>query len=305
MNLNANAFRRALLILVFVILALGSAAAAQEPPKGHATKTREEFDAYSEFTKAATDQNKIELGTKFLAEFKESELRPAIYRELIYALARAGQHDEAFRFADAGIQEDPTNLTLLMHMAYDASDLALRSNKAFIAKGKEFGEQAVTALRGGTRPSEYTEKMWADQKGMRTAVVYRSLGILESESGGRGKAIEYFQSALKDDKTDALTYFLLARQQVQVYEEARTPALNEKRAARKKELIEEVKKLGNEALQSYARAYVLSVGKPEKASFHQGVDTEFRKIYGLMHSGSMEGIDAVIAAAKSENGQSQ
>lgn len=300
MNFRTTAVPRVLLCSLFAMLSFASLASAQEAPKGPATKSKEEFDAYSQMTQAATDQMRIELGQKFLADFKESELRPVVYREVIFALARADKHDEAFQAADAGFKEDPTNLTLLMHMAYDASDQALRGNKSFIAGGKTFGERALAALTTGARPNEYTAETWAAQKPMRIAVVYRSLGVLESESAGRDKAIEYFHLALKEDQTDGLTNFLLARQQLQVYEEARAKALSEKRPARKKELVDEVKKIGDEALRSYARASVLSAAKPEMAGFHEGVDTEFKKVFGLMHSGSMEGIDAIIEAAKAE-----
>lgn len=294
---------RAALVVTILLAFLVAASFAQDAQRAPGTKSAEEFEAYSAFSKATADADKIDLGTKFLAEFKDSELRPVIYRELVYVLARTGKHEEVMQLAEAGTKEDPSNITLLMHAAYDASDQALRGNKVFVAKGKELGERAIAALTSGARPAEYTEETWTAQKAMRTAGVQRALGILESESDGHAKAVEYFKASVASDKSDALTHFLLAREQVKDYEDARSHALAEKNPARKKDRIEEVRKIGNEALNSYARSYVLSAAKPELAGFHQSIDTEFRKIFGLIHSGSMAGIDAMIAAAKTEMGQ--
>ena len=338
-----------------LILALAIPAVSQQP----AAKTQVEYEAYNAFYQERNPQRKAELGEKFLADQKDSELRPGAYPMLAGAyenaqnwakvLEVAGRFEQELpnadlrakgsiylralnaaqnvnnfpklvEYGDKILALDPTNLNaqlVLSSMLPERLPQDEAGKNAALAKALDLVTKArtqVEAMFKQPKPAEFTQAVWDQQKTLLEGQVYSTIGIIHLHKLEYNESVSMYERVVQLNAKDALGQYRLglgynaqATAATRMLEDA-VKKENEAKAARAEQALvdelvaareavqQDVVQKRDKAMTSFARAVAIGgdVAQPARQ--------QLERLYRAKNNDSVDGLEAFIAARKSELG---
>lgn len=251
-----------------------TAAVSAKPEIGQAG-SQAELDEFNKMRTEADAAVKSRLIDDFLKKYPESGLVAHAHQEAAYLAQQANDIDKMAQHGEKSlsIMTDNYSLITLLANAYAERNL--------VDKAEEKAERAIEVLAEAQKPTHVTEDQWTKGKNMMMATNFSTLGYVHvrraaSKEGAEKrqhaeKAIAPFKKALEFAKTDDISLWRLGI--AYVY-------LNDY----------------NNAESNLAKAVAVNgVASANARSL-------LEDIYKQSHKNSLEGLDQVIAKAKSELG---
>jgi tetratricopeptide (TPR) repeat protein len=185
----------------------------QTAPKGPQPKTKEEFDAYTAAANEPDPAKSEEAVKAFEAKFPQSELKAALYQQLMAKYQRANNAEKTLEAGRKALQLQPDSpialITVASVIAERTRDTDLDAQEKF-AEGKRDAERAIQLIdtRAWTPPAQVSPQ----QLDMVKSMAYVAIGAMELNRKNAAAAEQALRRAVELNtlQPDAVTYLRLA-----------------------------------------------------------------------------------------------
>jgi hypothetical protein len=314
--------RKALLAAVATILFSSAGAFAQTNPSMTEQQRDAEKETYyarfSELMRGRTAESQrlaYDAGKEYLRRFegdKDADARTVRkfvddYQKTlgdyeIYAAYQAKNYSKTFELGRKSLKLQPENFFVLSVMSQAAFDLALAGGTTSNTEAIDYLRKAIKILEAGglSRPDPFKTP------GIAKGFLNVALGHFLKDQNPVEAAAAFRKAAESDSPyhEDPIVYHrlgvaILKGEFQQVSTEYNQKYGREKPSAEQQAALQKVLKLGDQAVDAYARAVALST-KPEQQSLKSKLIEQLASLYKSLHNNSDAGLNELITSVLSK-----
>jgi hypothetical protein len=307
---------RFLLLPIFVVL-LSSVCLAQRNPT--MTSQRDDADRENLYTRFAenkkvpiAERQKLayEAARDYVRRYSgESDSHLAEMRRFVKEYERvmgsfevhkafaAGNTAKAFELGRAALQKDPENFYVLGTLALAGYANALKGDPKFTEESIDAATRALAIAEGEnfTKTDPFTDA--ADARGfLNFALGYFDISLAPEKAAAALVRAAKAGSSYKDNPStyDMLGIAILKGEYARVSTEYNTKFGNKPPSPEQQAMLQQIIKLGDRAIDAYARAVALST-KPDQQESRTRMMAKLIQLYKNFHEGSDTGLNELIA----------
>jgi tetratricopeptide (TPR) repeat protein len=240
------------------------------------------------------------LAQTFLTIFTDAKEANLINVVLINAYIKSNKFDEAFKTGASYLEKNPEDVAVLTQLATTGIDQAKRNNPNFVQQSVTYATKAVALIEADKIPETFSAEDKVKYKTFWLPYLYQSLGLIAYMSGNKDDAKVKLQKALELNPNEPFTYVLLGSLVNEEYQVLAERHKSMMAGPLKDETLKRANAKIDEVIDFYAHAVGLSEGNAAYQNIHDQILQDLTAYYKYRHSGSTDGLQALIDKYKKQ-----
>ncbi|HXD32697.1 MAG TPA: hypothetical protein VN643_16360 [Pyrinomonadaceae bacterium] len=240
---------------------------------------------------------KVTLAQKYPTIFTDATEVDLIKPALIDAYAKLNRFDEAFADGATYLTRNGEDIQVLVMLAIHGVEQAKARNPKFVSVSKQYGAKAIELIEADKKPASMDAEFWAKEKSM-LPQVYQEMAVISLMEQNPTEAQAKLEKASALNPGDPFNHALLGSIINDDYQKLAQTYKNMPEGKSKDEMLGKANALLDKVIEHYVRGIALSEGKPQYQQFHDQLLQDVTPYYRYRHSGSTDGLQALIESFK-------
>jgi hypothetical protein len=242
----------------------------------------------------------------YVADFKA--LYPASTRGgnlqilLLDQFVSAGDWASSSKVGEEYLSKWPDDVRVHFRLLEVGLEAAKKQDGSLVPSANKHGVRAVELFKADTRPPGTSDADWATYKQRFLPKALQSLGLLAYVTANFDGAEAHLKEAATLNPTDPFNHFFLGAvaetRYRDVAEKFNALPQKDKGTPEAKKLVEQSAAREDELIGHFVKVMALADGKPEFSQLVSQAKPALEEHYKHRHNNSLDGLDAMIAAAK-------